>query len=295
MAHHLGLLVDLLGHEMAVIALVDQGRSGRDDLRRALDHLALAVAELDGVAVQDGPVAFLEIGDHVGEGRERERVRAQIHLALADADRQRRAQTRADQQVLLALEQEGEREGAAQRGQYRAHGLDRGEPTVHLARDEMGDDLGVGLALEAMPFRLQLGPEFAEVLDDAVMDDGEPVGRVGMGVGGGWLAVGGPARVADADQPVERPARKLGLEVAQLAFGAAADQLAALERGDAGGVVAALFQPPQRLDHVERDGVLAQDSRQCRTCACLRFGSDLSGRGIRRPGRAGPFKNCVSQ
>ena len=39
----------------------------------------------------------------------------------------------------------------------------------------------------------------------------------------------------------------------QLAFGAAAAELAAFERGDAGGVIAAIFEALQRIDDERRD------------------------------------------
>ena len=47
-------------------------------------------------------------------GRERQRVGAEIHFAVAVADRERRALARPDQEIVLALEQIDEREGAAQ-------------------------------------------------------------------------------------------------------------------------------------------------------------------------------------
>ena len=102
--------------------------------RRALDLAAVGVVDLDAVARQHHPVAVLEIGDRVGEGRERDRVGAEIHLAVAIADRQRRALARADQQIVLAGEQEGEREGAAQPRQRRRHRLDRRAALLHLVR-----------------------------------------------------------------------------------------------------------------------------------------------------------------
>ena len=46
----------------------------------------------------------------------------------------------------------------------------------------------------------------------------------------------------------------------ELALGAAALEPAVLERGDAGGIVAAVFKPLQRLDDLRRDRRLADDS-----------------------------------
>ena len=131
----------------------------------------------------DHPVAFLEIGDAVGEGRERERVRAEIGLALAVADRERRALPRPDQEIVLALEQVDEGEGAAHALERRMNGLGRRLAARELVLDHEGGDLGIRLGLE----RVALGGEFLaqrlEILDDAVVDDGEPGRGVRMGVG----------------------------------------------------------------------------------------------------------------
>ena len=96
-ADDLRLLVDLLGHEVPVIALFREQASGRAALDAAPDPFAGRVADDGALAGHNDPVAFLEIGDAVGERRERQRVGAEIHLALAVADRERRALPRADQ------------------------------------------------------------------------------------------------------------------------------------------------------------------------------------------------------
>ena len=46
-----GLLVDLLDHEVAVVALLDQGRRGRYHAGGALDRLAVGVEDLGPVMV----------------------------------------------------------------------------------------------------------------------------------------------------------------------------------------------------------------------------------------------------
>ena len=97
-ADHLGLLVDLLRHEVAVVALVDEERGGERARDRPLDRLAAAVADGDAAARQHRPVAVLEIGDGVGEGRERDGVGADEHLAVAEADGERAALARHDHQ-----------------------------------------------------------------------------------------------------------------------------------------------------------------------------------------------------
>ena len=52
--------------------------------------------------------------------------------------------------------------------------------------------------------------------------------------------------------PDERLAREPHLEIFQLAFGAPARQHAVLERGDAGGIVAAIFEALERVDQLRR-------------------------------------------
>ena len=186
-------------------------------------------------------------------GSERDGVGAEIHFALAVADRERRALARADEEILLAAEQEGEREGAAQPRQHRGHRFGRRAAALHLLRHQVGDDLGVGIRAELSALLLQLVAQFTEILDDAVVDDGEPVGGVGMRVAFGRPAVGRPAGMADADGADERLAREPRLEIAQLAFGAPAGKLPGFQRGDTGGIVASVFEPLKRVDKRARN------------------------------------------
>ena len=69
-----------------------------------------------------------------------------------------------------------------------------------LEAQELGGDLGVGVGRELDPGGLELGAQLREILDDAVVDEGDvPVGgevRVRVAVGGD--AVGRPAGVPDA-------------------------------------------------------------------------------------------------
>ena len=81
--------------------------------------------------------------------------------------------------------------------------------SLHLALDQVRDDLGVGLGLELVALRLQLLLQLEVVLDDAVVHDDDAAGAVAvrMRVFLGGAAVRGPARVADAVEPVDRLAR----------------------------------------------------------------------------------------
>ena len=124
-ADHHRLLSDFLGHEMPVAALVDRRRAHVDPAFAAADRTPPGLIDLHARAGQDGVVAILQIGDAVGKGRQGHRIRTQKHLARAMADGQRAAPACRDHQIALALEQEGQREGAVQAGQGGARGLQR--------------------------------------------------------------------------------------------------------------------------------------------------------------------------
>ena len=133
-------------------------------------------------------------------------------------------------------------------------------PCGELAVAELDDGLGVGLGREDRALGLELGAQLAEVLDDAVVDDGDAAGLVRMGVALGRLAVGRPAGVADAGVAADRVLDQQVGERDQLADGAAALEAAVLQRGDAGAVVAAVLEPLQRLEDQRRDLVPPEDA-----------------------------------
>ena len=260
MADDFGLLVDFLRHEMAMIALVDEQHRGLRFQHGAMHDIAVAVVDLGAAARDDHPVAVFQIADHVGERRKRDGVGADIHRTVAEADRERRALPRADQKVLLAGEQEREREGAAQPRQRRLDRLDRRRAAFHLLGDEVRDDLGVGIGGELGALFFQLAAQLGEIFDDAVVHDRELFGGVRMGVVLGRPAMRRPAGVADADGAVERLAQEPGFEVFQLALGAPAHELAGFERGDARGIIAAIFEALERVDQLRRRRLLADHS-----------------------------------
>ena len=235
-------------------------RAGDAALADLALHLLATLEDRGALGVQHDPVVVLEVGHALGEGRQRQRVGADIHLAVAVADRERAAAARPHQDVVAAAEQRDQREGAAQPFHRLAHRL----LGRHLALEKRGEELrhhfGVGVAVEAAALGHKLVLQFLEVLDDAVVHDRHPVGGDGMGVALRRLAVGRPARVADADRARQRLRAEPRLEVDQLALGAAAIDVAVDQGGDARRVVAAIFQPLQRLDQQGRDGGLADDS-----------------------------------
>ena len=216
------LLVNFLGHEVAIIGLVDQERRRAGFQHVAVHYRALRVIDHADFAGQNHPVAVLEITDGVGKGRQRNRVRAQIHLAVAMADRQRRTLAGADQEIAMALEQEHQREGAAQLRQRCLHRFLRRGAFEQIGIDQMRHHFGVGLAQEFGALLFQHVPQLAEILDDAVVNHRDVFGRVRMRVVFVWLAVRGPAGMSDAGVTGERFGFQSQFEIPQFALGAAA-------------------------------------------------------------------------
>ena len=259
-ADDLRLLRDLFRHEVAVSALVDDHRGDRGPHRLALDQRPGLVEDLHAVARQGDPVAILQIGDLVGERSERHRVRAEIDLAVAMAERERAAAPGADQKIVLPGEQEGERERPAQPFQRLLDGEPRGRSGGQRVAHQVSDHLGVGLARERRALRRQFVAELAKILDDAVMDDGDGLGRMRMRVGFGRGAVRRPPRVADPRTSGQRRRGERRLQVPQLALGPAPDDAAMIEGRHAGGVVAAILEPLQPFDELRGHGITRQNA-----------------------------------
>jgi hypothetical protein len=124
----------------------------------------------------------------------------------------------------------------------------------------MQHDLGIGLGLEDRALLLEHLAQLAEILDDAVMHDGDAFGGMRMGVVLGRLAVGGPAGVTDPGMTVERGIVQPLLEILQLALGTPPVELLAFQRRDPCGIVTAIFQPLQGIDQLLRDGCAPQNA-----------------------------------
>ena len=107
-------------------------------------------------------------------------------FAVAEADDERAAVARGEDGVGFIGGHDAERVGAARALQRFADGFQRVlRAARQLHRDQMRNDLRVGLRLELVSLRLQLSAELLVVFDDAVVDDGDAarVVRVRVRVG----------------------------------------------------------------------------------------------------------------
>ena len=238
------LLVDLLRHEMAMVALVHQAAPMRSTSAPARFTACPRVVDLRRrCGCTHRPVAVFQIADRVGERRERDRVGAQIHLAVAVADRERRAAARADQEIVLACEQQRQRKRAAQPRQRGRDRLGRRGRCASVGH-QMGDDFGVGLGRERRALRSRISSrssrKFSMMPLWTIATRSVACGCALTSFGPPWVA----QRVWPMPMvPASGSLDEALFEVPQLAFGAPAREVAVFQRGDAGRIVAAVFEP----------------------------------------------------
>ena len=261
-AYHARLLVDLLEHEVGVAALlrhvdipIDMGDGG-------LDRSALGIGVGDALGRETGELVVLEhhhvargvddgddVGGHVAAARAAPDddgavlARHGDHARLVGAHR---CQAVGAHHVRARLAHGGH-EVARARARRRAGGGICGAALIGLL-DEVGEDLGVGIALEHVAAARELLAQLGEVLDDAVVHHGDAAVAAGMRmrVGHAGASVRGPARVADAARRARVDIHELGLQARNLAHAAdhvehGAPALGALQR-DARRVIAAVLQ-----------------------------------------------------
>ncbi len=127
--------------------------------------------------------------------------------------------------------------------------------------DKVRDRFRVGLADEfAAALRSSCSRRLAEILDDAVVHDGDEIGGMRMRVVFRRAPMCCPARMTDADRAAERFALQPCFERVQFAFGAATAEHAMIERRDAGGIVAAILETLECIDELTRDRLVSDNS-----------------------------------
>ena len=224
-AHDAGLLADLLEHEVGIAALLRHVHVPVDVRHRGLDGAALLVGIRDALRGEAGELAILE-HDHVARRVDkRDDVGGDVAAPLPAPD---------DDGAVLA----GDRDHAGlvradRRDAVGAHdvraGLAQGVDDVALTLrgsicllDEMRDDLGVGIASELMAAPLEFLAQLGEVLDDAVVHDGDPAvaAHVRVRVRHARLPVRRPTRMTDTAGRGVVATRELALEAIDLAHAA---------------------------------------------------------------------------
>ena len=251
-AQGLGLLHDLLEHEVLVAALFRGGDLPVDVVVFLFDGQLHGVEELDAVAAEDGDLAVLHVDDVTGVFDQRRHVGGDEILALAEAEQQRRVLARGVDMIRIVRAEDAEGVRALDPVQDHVQSVrdrrDLGQ--AHAVFHELRDDLRVGLRGKLHALLLQKFADLEIVFDDAVMDDGDlaVLGDVRVGVDIVRFAVGRPAGVPDAGSAVQQRAvfRHRG-KIFKPALALCNVQHAVFCHADACGVIAPVLQPRKPL------------------------------------------------
>src|SRR5690606_10617370 len=91
---------------------------------------------------------------------------------------------------------------------------------IDLPRHPQRHRLRVGLTLGEISISAKIFEKVFEILDYAIVNDGDPARDVRMGIAFARAAMGGPARMPDTDRAVERCLGQPARQIIELALGA---------------------------------------------------------------------------
>ncbi len=240
--HCIGLLEDFLLHVVAVFATLHCVGGQLAFMHGTLDAFPAEAVDLHTVARDLGNVVLVEINDLVGDLDKRLRVRAQEMLANTHANQQRCAVTRTDHTAGLLAADDGNGVSTFESTHGGQHRFAQAQARLHMLVDQRRHHLGIGFRSEHVAARLQVAAQAGVVLDDAVVHQRDAAGHVRMRIGLVGHAMRRPARMRDAGATGERIGQVLRFHLAHLALGAHATDFALVQHGQAGRVVAAVFQ-----------------------------------------------------
>ena len=240
---------------MLIAALFGSLDVPRDAGDRLVHGLSGAVKDGITVGAHLGELTVVKI-DHIFRVRyKRRHVGGEEVLTRADADDQRTAVAREEHLLRAVGAQNADRIAALQTAKCLHDGVLQVAVTGVVHIQQMDDDLRVRLTMEPEPLGLQHLAQLHEVFDDAVLHDGElaVVAHMRVGVRLRRRAVRCPARMAEADIAVKiATVMRFGQQILDLAAGLGKLNRAAVEHGDAGRVITAVFELLQPFEKDRR-------------------------------------------
>ena len=204
-AYSLGLLHDLLEHEVRITALFGRGNIPVDRVVLFFDGLLHCIIKLHLIGGDDGYLAVLHIRNVARVLYYRGDVACYVVAALAVADKQRRILARGDEMLRLVNAQYAQRIRALDAAQHAEHRFKRIAALGIVERNELANHLGVGVGDELIAVGYKKIAQLDIVFDYAVVNNGDlaVAAEMGMGVDVVRLAVRCPACVADADRALD--------------------------------------------------------------------------------------------
>src|SRR5262249_42775331 len=245
------LLIDLLEHVVLERALLGITRFPFDRLNGGLNRPLILIEDMPFFRCNYTDLLVAKMNDSFGVADQGSLMAGHEVFPVADTDYERAAQPSAHDGVGIALTDHRKPIGPLEEGQRLTHRF--AEIAVEVPGDQVSDDLGIRVGEKLDAIRFELALEDGEVFDDAVVHDGDFVvaADVGMRVQVGGCTVCGPAGVAYAVTTGNGSIPKEPQELADAAGFLANVEFIACERGQAGAIVAAVFEPSQSF-HEDR-------------------------------------------
>ncbi len=245
------LLKNLLEHKVLVTTFFNTIQLQLQALDVGRLHHVFARADGQLAVLDNSELVVVDVHHLVGVLDDGGSVGSHEELALANTNNQRRTLAGRNELVGLVLAQHHNGVGTYYFVQRQAHGFFQRASVLRLnLLDEVDEYFGVRIRMEYVALLLQVCLQRSVVLNDAIVDKGNPLrGRVvRMGVHIVGLAVGSPAGVAHAHGGVRVFGSQKIFELRYFAFLLIHAQRA-VEQGHTGRVVAAVFEAVQPFEN----------------------------------------------
>ena len=247
-AQRLGLLHDLLGHEVLVAALFGGVHLPVHPGDLLGDGLEQAVVALDALGGEHRHLPVLHIDDVPGVAENGGDVRGQEVGLLPQPQNQGAVLAHGDELVGLVAAQDAQGIGALNAVEHPAHRRQQ-IPLIEVFH-QLGHHLAVRLGDKGHPLGLEEAFELGIVFDDAVVHHRNlaAVADMGVGVGVRGRPVGGPTGVTDADGARNgTSALDHVREYLQTSLGLGHPHLSVMVYRHSGGVIPSVFQAGQAV------------------------------------------------
>jgi hypothetical protein len=236
---------------MVIAAFFDGAHLHVEFLNKGGQLFIPQIFEDEFVRLEDGQFIVVDIDHFLCVFDDGGCVGSQEMFTLADADHQGAAFSRGDDGIGMFLVQQHDDVCADDPFERDPDGFFQTAIVVLLdVLDEIQQYFGVGVAFELVSFFGKFGLELGIVLDDAVMDHGQPAacGALGMGIPVIGFSMGGPARMPHARMSVKILSDQAFFEIGYLPF-FLIDSQVIVQQGHAGAVITAVFKTLQPLQY----------------------------------------------
>ena len=213
--------------------------------------MAIEIGDLHALRRDDGDIAIGEEKNLARMMKQRGNIAGDKIFIFAKAHDRRRTEPRGDDFVGLTRRENGERVNAREALDGLADSIFE-RLILEIFLDEMRDNFGIGFSDELVAFAHQFVLQLEIILDDAVVHHDDFPGAIAMRmrIFFSGAAVRGPARVADAIDPIYGVFAEHFLEIAQLSGCTANFELAiVVHNGDPRGIIAAIFEAAQAVQN----------------------------------------------